>query len=275
MNFKDIGTEYGSKIYFHSPSSYAKRLLYYPIASGIFYCNSHYRVKRDNYDSFQLIYVADGEILLEQGGFNYTAHSGEFLIIDCYKPHYYYAEKNAQTIWLHFDGSSSAEWYNEIKENCGVVIKNYGKSLPILTTIIDMMKRGESELALSSKIYELILSVPLNSKSSSLKENEELNNALKYIADNYGKEISVAALAQTAKLSQSHFSKLFKSYTGLSPYDYLLNVRLEKAKEMLIETDLSISEIASKTGFNSTANFIYFFHKETLASPLKFRKFKH
>ncbi|MDE6659385.1 MAG: helix-turn-helix transcriptional regulator, partial [Eubacterium sp.] len=72
----------------------------------------------------------------------------------------------------------------------------------------------------------------------------------------------------------SFFSKVFKETTGFSPYDYLLSVRLDKAKELLQKTDDSIQNIAFKTGFNSTSNFIYFFKKEMGISPLKFRKIR-
>ena len=75
-------------------------------------------------------------------------------------------------------------------------------------------------------------------------------------------------------MSASYFSKLFKKGTGFSPYDYLLTVRLDRAKELLRQTDDSIENVAFKTGFNSESNFIYFFKKETGVSPLKFRKIK-
>lgn len=95
-----------------------------------------------------------------------------------------------------------------------------------------------------------------------------------YITSNYSKNISVADIAGAAYMSASHFSKVFWETTGFSPYDYLLTIRLDKAKELLLQTDDPIESIAGKTGFNSASNFIYFFKKETSLSPLKFRNMK-
>ncbi|MBR5742720.1 MAG: helix-turn-helix transcriptional regulator, partial [Clostridia bacterium] len=62
---------------------------------------------------------------------------------------------------------------------------------------------------------------------------------------------------------------------GVSPYAYLLAVRLERARELLLETSLPVSEVAYRTGFGSDAHFIAFFRKETGLSPLKFRKIRY
>ena len=82
----------------------------------------------------------------------------------------------------------------------------------------------------------------------------------------------MADAAKAVSLSPSYFSRLFRAASGLSPYEYLLGVRLEKAKEMLLETQAPVSEVAYRTGFGSDANFIAFFRKETGLSPLKFRR---
>ena len=75
-------------------------------------------------------------------------------------------------------------------------------------------------------------------------------------------------------MSPSHFSRVFKQQTGFSPYDYVLIVRLNRAKELLQRTSMTVSEIAYETGFNSESNFIYFFTTNVGISPGKFRRLK-
>lgn len=75
-------------------------------------------------------------------------------------------------------------------------------------------------------------------------------------------------------MSSSHFSRVFKQQTGFSPYDYVLLSRLNRAKYLLLETDMPISAIAYDIGFNSESNFIYFFTENEGISPGKFRKLK-
>ena len=65
---------------------------------------------------------------------------------------------------------------------------------------------------------------------------------------------------------------MFKQQTGISPYEYVLISRLNKAKELLRQTDMNISQIAAAVGFNSDSNFIHFFSQNTGISPKSFRK---
>lgn len=104
------------------------------------------------------------------------------------------------------------------------------------------------------------------------QKTKQIQESVKYIHTHFQEEISVENLAKTVYMSASHFSKVFKEITSFSPYDYLLAIRLGRAKELLIKTEQTISEIACQTGFHSSSNFIYFFKKETGISPLKFRK---
>ncbi len=264
------GLAKGSHMYFYTPSQNAKKLLYYPIAIGNFYCKSDYIVERERYDSILLIYVLQGSMTLEQNAV-YTAGENEILLVDCYKPHKYFTNDHAHTLWVHFDAGNSRQWLNLFasrKIKCGHNISD------CILKIIDDVKSGNSEYEISSKLYSLLCKIS-DMQSGSQNEKFGLTAAAKeYIQSNFNKTITVEDIAKSVNLSASYFSRLFKNTTNLSPYDYLLSVRLEKAKELLHKTDYPISQIAYQTGFNSDANFIYFFKKHTGTSPLKFRKIK-
>lgn len=62
---------------------------------------------------------------------------------------------------------------------------------------------------------------------------EQINEAKEYIENNFNRQISVDDIAKSVNMSASYFLKVFKEVTSVSPYDYLLSVRLEKAKELL------------------------------------------
>lgn len=275
MKFSGIGIDDKSHIYFYTPSQTAKKLLYYPIAAGSFHCNSDYRVERKNYDSILALYVVNGNLTLIQNGEKTKAEKDTLLLIDCYEPHEYFADSFAQTLWVHFDGGESRIWFDEIKLKKGQKIKTGGSCADLLMRIIDSIKNAENECVVSNRIYSLLCHILSTSEQNIQNDTlKSVTDAKKYIKENLEKDLSVEIIAKSAHLSASYFSKTFKESTGLSPYDYLLNLRLEKAKELLLQTDFSVSEIAYKTGFNSAANFIYFFKKETNITPLKFRKMK-
>ena len=96
----------------------------------------------------------------------------------------------------------------------------------------------------------------------------------KYISENLNENLTVACLAEKVNMSISHFSRVFSRQTGFSPYDYVLLSRLNRAKYLLQETDMTIAAVAYEVGFNSESNFIYFFTENEGISPGKFRKLK-
>ena len=78
-------------------------------------------------------------------------------------------------------------------------------------------------------------------------------------------------LAQTP-VSKSWFLRLFRQYMGTTPYNYLVNFRITQAKELLVLTDHSVTEIAQQVGFGDASNFSTRFAKATGQSPLQYRK---
>ena len=267
MELLGNGLERGSSLLFYTPSATAKRLYYYPLCAGEFFCNHEYRVERERYDSFLVICVLDGELRQD----DLTAKAGEALLVDCYRPHRYRTDTAAHTLWLHFDGGNSRTLFDEI-----VSVKGRKAKYPD-TAVQDI--RGlmgcKSETRQSETIFRILMGLLEAGGTTGEKMQSLVGRAKEYIREHYQEELTVAGIAGEVNLSPSYFSRTFRESTLMPPYDYLLSVRLEKAKELLLESGASVSETAYRCGFNSTSNFIYFFKKETGISPLQFRKIKY
>lgn len=100
----------------------------------------------------------------------------------------------------------------------------------------------------------------------------EIDKAIEYMNSYYMKEISIDLLAEHAALSPSHFSRIFKTETGMAPITYLNDIRLEKAKKMLRDSQKNMTEIALSCGFNSSAYFSTSFNAKFKTSPTDFKK---
>ncbi len=109
-------------------------------------------------------------------------------------------------------------------------------------------------------------------KSRSVKLKELLMIAKEYIDANYSKELSLADVAGYVFLSESYFAHTFKDEFDISPKRYLLNVRIDAAKDLLANTDQKINDIAKEIGFSSQQRFNDIFKKYENMTPLYFRK---
>ena len=99
-----------------------------------------------------------------------------------------------------------------------------------------------------------------------------LKRVLEYMNGNLDKKIRLYALAETASMSLYHFARLFRQSMGLSPYQYLLKQRVERAKQLLRDGHLSVSEVGLSLGFDHPNNFARTFRRLTGWNPTQFRR---
>jgi AraC-like DNA-binding protein len=94
---------------------------------------------------------------------------------------------------------------------------------------------------------------------------------IEYIHANANGNISLAAMAKIAEVSPHHFASLFTKATGLSPHQYVLRVRIERAKIHLKDDGLSIAEVSRLIGFRTQEHFTKVFRRVVGVTPSKFR----
>ena len=99
-----------------------------------------------------------------------------------------------------------------------------------------------------------------------------MQQAAHYIRANYAAPLTLESIAAQVNTSPTYFSKKFKRSTGFGCREYLVNVRLQEATKMLLQTSLSITDIALKCGFNSSNYFGDVFRKANGVSPAEYRK---
>jgi AraC family transcriptional regulator len=95
---------------------------------------------------------------------------------------------------------------------------------------------------------------------------------IEYVEANLGRAVTVLELAQVAELSTHHFVRMFKRSLGLTPYQYVLERRVERAKELLRIEPASLAEVGLSTGFSSQSHFTTAFHRAVGATPAEFQR---
>lgn len=129
-------------------------------------------------------------------------------------------------------------------------------------------------LNLLQKLYEDTQNPILSNKVDSSPYYKIIKTSVEFIHKNINRKIQLEELAEKINMSPSHFHKLFVKTMDITPNEYIIKCKLEKAKEYLVKTDLSISDIALSLGYENIPYFSYLFKKEIGITPGDFRK-KH
>ena len=109
-------------------------------------------------------------------------------------------------------------------------------------------------------------------QQTSDNKNAALDEIIKYIRSNFGGNLTLDLLAEQAHISREYLSRKFKNYTGTNLSDFITEVRIERAKQLLRSSTHSITDISAYCGYTSLGNFQRFFKKLTGCSPSEYRK---
>ncbi len=164
----------------------------------------------------------------------------------------------------------------------------YKKSDPLIQHIgLTLLEEAGSEtpagrLFSDSLIQTLTLHLLANySTATSVTHNingglsgYKLRRVREFIIANLEDDLSLAEISEVADLSQFHFARAFRKSTGLTPQQFLMQQRIERAKELLSEADLPIVEISLRTGFKNQSHFTTLFRKFTKLTPKTWRELK-
>ena len=106
------------------------------------------------------------------------------------------------------------------------------------------------------------------------REAAFLRRAKDLVDRSYAEPLDVTALARVAHVSRAHFARQFRAVFGETPHQYVLTRRVERAQELLRNTDLSVTEICFEVGFQSLGSFSSAFHRVAGMTPTAYRATK-
>jgi AraC-like DNA-binding protein len=164
------------------------------------------------------------------------------------------------------------DWFLKRKASTAIVRR---------TSKIDYMlwklNTNEPELVKEQLLIDLLNQVRFETSPNSRNDRinayslKSIDRAKDFMLCNFQKKLRITDIASSAFLSPFHFCRLFKKLTGISPYQYLITIRLEEAKNLL-QQGQSVSETAFNTGFQSLDHFSHAFAKYEKIEPSKVRK---
>lgn len=235
-------------------------------------------------DEFQLLYVAEGKGIFKSTHMKEVElKAGDMFLLFPGEWHTYFPDPDTgwESYWIGFKGKNindrlEAGFISKDKPiyhvgYSGAIVWLYKEALRIAENEPPFMQQILAGLAnhLVGMMYALQRT---NELSKSTERMDMMNRAKKHIRESLESNLTIQQVAEQLGMSYSNFRKQFKEHTGISPATYQQDLKLQRAKELLSTTDMSIKEIAYRLNFDSPDYFSAKFKAKTGRKPSEMRQ---
>lgn len=224
------------------------------------------------------LYVQRGWIVVDADGTPQRIAEGRCVVFrpfarQCYS---FPDEGGAVTYWIHFTGTAVGEILSDLlKKDCCIYTL---RSRPVFEGLFHQLVGihrsggGQNPQEENGILLQLIGLLAECTRDASGRPRRDIRTAAAYICEHYQQQIDLAQVAGSANLSLSRFTHVFTESIGVSPYHYLMNLRIARAKELLECSALRVGEIAESVGFADPLYFSRIFRKYAGMSPRAYRE---
>ena len=229
---------------------------------------------------YQILYIAEGQAQFNINGVKRIVKKGEMVLYRPFEPQYYfyYPKDKCQVFWVHFTGGEVEEILREYGFNEENIF--YSGACLEYQWLFEQMIR---ELQLRKTNFEELLSLLLRhvfllvrrylvegNKPKDTLGNME--NSIRYFNEHYMEDINIEEYAKSLYLSPCSFNRKFKKEVKITPLQYVISLRIAKAKILLENKAYNVKQTAFAVGFNNPLYFSRIFTKHTGLSPTEYIK---
>lgn len=244
--------------------------------AGVSYCDETYVIKRPHSYCTCIEYIIDGEGTVECDGKICHPQKGDIYLLPAGKDHYYFSDNINpwEKIWINVNGELVQKLLSVYNPKNTVLFENapgyeYFKKIHAVAAderILPYKKHSRAAIY----FHELMQLLAEKNKREDFPD--EVRLLKEYIDTHPMENISLKELCDMAYLSESQVIRIFKKNIGKTPYEYMLDLKIENAKALLVGTKLMVKEIAYDLGFCDEHYFSYIFKKKTGRNPTQYRK---
>jgi AraC-like DNA-binding protein len=246
--------------------------------SGYYFTWKHGRVLHE----YQINYITEGNGVYENNAGRYKIRPGSLLITKPGDWHRYRPESKTGWVehYIGFRGNIADQLFIQPGLASGKAVIDIGNREEIIDTYYKIFeyvieeKPGFQQVAagMIMKLLGYMISLNKQKDFSGKRVEQIIQNACFIIRENVEQDIDFKNFAEENQIGYSYFRKMFKKYTGVPPVQYQLDLKILRAKEMLLSTNKIIKEISYELGFQSIYYFSRVFKKKMGVSPSEIRK---
>lgn len=227
---------------------------------------------------YQLLYVAGGSAEFVVDGGKRRVAEGEAVL---YRPnesqeYWYRLEDKPDIYWIHFTGTAAYDLVDSLGLSGWYTVGVDARFRELTEGIIRelQLKRPLADELTAAMLWELLIHMTRRDREAHTDRPRSamIEQAVAEIERRFAEPITVAALAEQFNVAVCWFSRLFRRQMGVSPQQYLMSVRMTKARELLSTTDCPVGEVARLTGYDNPLYFSRLFSRLCGCSPREYRK---
>lgn len=251
--------------------------------AGYFTSDNCPRQKKKSEKDYFFMITTKGKGIVRYNDSLNTVSNGECVFLDYNCPNHYLPDPEDpwEVTWINFNGPSAEHYYKTFLKQKSNIFRpqNFEIIRVILSKIVDNnLHKSEATNLLNAKLVtDLLTTVILNNTTyddCTNKSRHKLFTIREYLDNNFTEHINLDNLADNFFISKYYLTREFKKTFGTTVIQYILNKRIEYAKELLTYTNKSIEEISDACGFNDQSYFSRQFKKTENMTCLAYRK-KH
>ena len=267
----------------YTPSPFAKENLFYLQETGDLRAAKVHTSRRSWLDSWLFLLITGGHGTVTSDGEVYSLRKGDCVFLDCHKPYSHESSEDLWSLrWVHFNSASMASIYRKFLERSDTCRFAAAEESAYHAVLDQLFAAAESESYVRdmevhetlSRLLTLIMKDCWKEPgaASAAGGAGTLREVRQYLTEHYGEKITLDQLSERFFLNKYYLTRLFRSTYGITISDYILELRIRRAKELLRFSSESLEEIARLCGFYDLAYFSRKFKNAEGCSPSAFRK---
>lgn len=251
------------------------------------------------HEEAEFLWVVSGQAVFQIGLSTFELHAGEGIYIPCGEVHGGYSLNHSECTYMaivfHLDwltdakDGSALRFLQPLQRGQAVIPSVYTRVTPWgklvlqhLSKINQLFEAAElaKEMKIKAELYLLFADL-INNKQWMLRDpassidtinTDRLKSVVLYIEENCGQPITLAQLAKIARMSNGHFSRVFKAFMRKTPMEYVNHYRIQQAAYLLQNANLTVAEAAMEVGLTNFSYFSKKFKSVYDCTPTDFRK---
>lgn len=266
----------------YTPSEFARENLFYLQEIGQVQAKRPHKSSHPDLASYLFMMVLSGSGTLAYLGEKYALSAGDCALVNCKNEYYHESSRDLWTIrFIHFYGPTASGVYRKYLERGGKTVFRPKDRDGFMDCFDQTAKLASSDdhirdMKINEQLAALCCLLMAQSwhpeAKSAGKETQSLLAVKEYLRDHLSEKITLDMLSEKFYMNKYYLTRLFKIAYGITPGDYLLQLRMSHAKELLRFSTLSVEEIGERCGITPLYYFSRIFRQAEGVSPRDYRK---